>query len=218
EIMVERLRRVYNVNPRVGRPQVVYREAITSDAQGTAVFERELREEAIYGKVSCEITPLPRGSGSTFESTLPEEFPEVLVEAAMQGLRDAAQSGPSGYPLEDVGVTLTSVEFRDEAQPSIGVRAAAAEAFRKATRDANPIKLEPIMEVEITTPEESLGAIIGDLNQRSGQILDVDAQITKHVVQAKVPLAKMFGYATKIRTLSSGRAEFSMRFSAYDSA
>lgn len=217
EIMVERMRREFKVSPRVGRPQVVYREAITSDSTGTAVFERELREEALYGKVSCEIRALPRGTGSTFESNLPEGFPEILVDSAMQGLRDAAQSGPSGYPLEDVGVTLTSVEYREEAQPSIGVRAAAADAFRQATRDANPIKLEPIMEVEITTPEESLGSIIGDLNQRSGQILDVDAQATKHVVKAKVPLAKMFGYATKIRTLSSGRAEFSMRFFAYDS-
>lgn len=217
EIMVERLRREYKVNPRVGRPQVVYREAVTTSAEATAEFERQLKDDSIYGKVTCRIEARERGAGSTFESALSEEFPEVLVEAALQGLRDAAQSGPSGYPLEDVGVTLTMVEYRDEAQPSLGVRAAAADAFRQATRKAKPIKLEPIMAVEITTPEESLGAVIGDLNQRSGQIQDVEARPTKHVVQAFVPLANMFGYATKIRTLSSGRAEFSMRFSAYDS-
>jgi elongation factor G len=219
EIMVERLRREYKVNPRVGRPQVVFREAITTKAEGLAEFERELKEDAIYGKVSCSIVPLERGTGSTFLSAISAEppIPEAYIEAALQGLRDAAQSGPSGYPLEDVGVTLTSVEYREEAQPSVGLRAAAADAFRKAARDAGAIKLEPIMSVEITTPEESLGAIIGDLNQRSGHILDVGARGNKSVVQAKVPLANMFGYSTKLRTVSSGRAEFSMRFLAYDS-
>jgi elongation factor G len=219
EIMVERLRREYKVNPRVGRPQVVYREAITTNATGMADFERELKEETLYGKVGCRIEARERGTGSTFESALPEEpaVPEAYVEAALQGLRDAAQSGPSGYPLEDVGVTLTSVEYREDAQPLVGLRSAAAEAFRRAARDAKPIRLEPIMEVEITTPEESLGAIIGDLNQRSGHILDVSPRGNKSVVQAKVPLANMFGYSTKLRTVSSGRAEFSMRFSAYDS-
>ncbi len=219
EIMVERLRREYKVNPRVGKPQVVYREAVTSSAAGEAEFERELKDAALYGKVSCKVAPRERGAGSTFEMAVAgaEEIPEVFLEAAMQGLRDAAQSGPSGYPLEDVAVVLTKITYREEAQPSLGLRAAAADAFRKATRDASPIKLEPIMEVEITTPEESLGAIIGDLNQRSGHILDVGARGTKSVIQAKVPLANMFGYSTKVRTISSGRAEFSMRFSAYDS-
>ncbi len=219
EIMVERLRREYKVNPRIGRPQVVYREAITISAKGSAVFERELKEDALYGKVGCSIEPLERGMGATFESAIPEAqaVPEAYIEAALQGLRDAAQSGPSGYPLEDVGVTLTSVDYREEAQPTVGLRAAGADAFRKAAREAKPIRLEPIMEVEITTPEESLGAIIGDLNQRAGHILNVGARGNKSLVQAKVPLAKMFGYSTKLRTVSSGRAEFSMHFSAYDS-
>lgn len=219
EIMVERLRREYKVNPRVGKPQVVYREAVTASASGEAEFERELKDTALYGKVACKVSPRERGAGSTFEVQVRgvEEIPEVFVEAAMQGLRDAAQSGPSGYPLEDVAVTLTSMSYREEAQPSLGLRAAASDAFRKAARDASPIKLEPIMEVEITTPEESLGAIIGDLNQRAGHIMDVGARGTKSIVQAKVPLANMFGYSTKVRTISSGRAEFSMRFAAYDS-
>jgi elongation factor G len=219
EIMVERLRREYKVNPRVGRPQVVYREAITTSAKGSAEFERELKEDALYGSVGCSIEPRERGTGSTFVSTIAEAdaVPEAYIEAALQGLRDAAQSGPSGYPLEDVGVTLTRVAYREEAQPSVGLRAAAADAFRKAAREASPIRLEPIMEVEITTPEESLGSIIGDLNQRAGHILNVGARGNKSLVQAKVPLANMFGYSTKLRTVSSGRAEFSMQFSAYDS-
>ncbi len=217
EIMVERLRREYKVNPRVGRPQVVYREAITKNASGVAEFERQLKEEAIYGKVGCTVEPRDRGTGSSFESDLdPELFPQSLVEAAMQGLRDASQSGPSGYPLEDVAVHLTSMEFREEAQPVAGVRAAAAESFRQVASKAEAIRLEPIMDVEITTPEEALGAVIGDLQQRAGHILDVGARGNKSLIKAKVPLANMFGYSTKVRTISSGRAEFSMRFSAYD--
>lgn len=217
EIIVERLRREYKVKPRVGRPQVVYREAIAAAAKATAEFDRQLKEDSLYGKVTCSIRPLERGVGCTFTVGIPEDSAsEAIVESAMQGLRDAAQSGSLGYPLEDVAVTLTSVEYRDDAQPELGTRAAAADAFRKAVRDAGSIKLEPIMEVEITTPEEALGAVIGDLNQRSGHILNVGNRGNKSLVQAKVPLANMFGYSTKLRTVSSGRAEFSMSFSAYD--
>jgi len=213
------LRREYKVHPRVGKPQVVFREALTSVSRGEAEFDRELKDVSLYGKVSCKVEPRERGGGSSFTMSVAgsEEIPEQYLDAAMQGLRDAAQSGPSGYPLEDVAVTLTSISYRDESQPALGLRAAASEAFRRAARDANPIKLEPIMDVEITTPEEFLGAVIGDLNQRSGHILDVGARGTKSIIEAKVPLANMFGYSTKVRTISSGRAEFSMRFSSYDS-
>jgi len=219
EIMVERMRREYKVNPRVGKPQVVFREAVTVGASGESEFERELKDTALYGKVACSVQPRERGEGSTFTMKVAgaEEIPEAYLEAAMQGLRDAALSGPSGFPLQDVAVTLERIAYREEAQPAVGLRAAASDAFRRAAKEAKPIKLEPIMDVEITSPEESLGAIIGDLNQRSGHILDVGARGTKSLVQAKVPLANMFGYSTKVRTLSSGRAEFSMRFAAYDS-
>ena len=140
----------------------------------------------------------------------------AALEAALQGLRDAASSGADGFPLEDVGVTLTGVGTADGADPLIGCRAAAAEAFRRAVAAASPTRLEPIMSVEVTVDEEFLGAIIGDLNQRRGQIQDVAVRGVKQVVTALVPLRAMFGYSTRMRSLSEGRATFMMKFHAYD--
>jgi elongation factor G len=140
----------------------------------------------------------------------------AVVEAAMQGLRDAASSGPDGYPLEDVEVTLTNVAVREGSNAEIGCRAAAAEAFRRAVQGAHPSRLEPIMAVEVTADDEFLGAVIGDLNQRRGQVHDVGAKGTKRVVQAHVPLRNMFGYSTRLRSLTEGRATFSMERHSYD--
>jgi elongation factor G len=218
DIIVDRLDREYKVKPRVGKPQVVYRETITGTATASARFERSLKEEAIFGEATCRVAPLPRGSGTKVTRALPSEplVPPALADSAMQGLNDAAQAGPDGYPLQDVEVTLTALGFRDDADPEVGVRAAAAEAFRRAVAQASPVKLEPIMAVEVVVPEEHLGSVIGDLNARQGQIQNVGARGPKSVVDALVPLGNMFGYSTKLRTLTSGRAEFSMQFSRYD--
>jgi elongation factor G len=218
DIIVDRLEREYKVRPRVGKPQVVYRETITNRAQASARFERSMKEEAIYGEASCRVAPLPRGTGTRIERELPAEppLPPALVDSAMQGLHDAAQAGPDGYPLQDVEVALTALGFRDDADPEVGVRAAAAEAFRRAVAQAGPVKLEPIMAVEVVVPEEHLGSVIGDLNARQGQIQNVGARGPKSLVDALVPLGNMFGYSTKLRTLTSGRAEFTMQFSRYD--
>jgi elongation factor G len=140
----------------------------------------------------------------------------VIIEAGMQGLRDAASSGPDGYPLEDLEVTLTNVALRDGANGEIGARAAASEAFRRAVAAAHPVRLEPIMAVEVTVDDEFMGAVIGDLNQRRGQVQDVGARGTKRVVSAQVPLRNMFGYSTRLRSLTEGRATFSMQFGSYD--
>jgi elongation factor G len=223
EVIVKRLERDYKVAARVGKPQVVYRETIAAAASGEASFERQLKDETIFGRAACKVEPLPRGSKMIFESTIPTEPtdgapppPAMVRDAAMQGLRDAANSGPDGYPLEDVKVTLTHLEFRDDAQPVVGVRAAAAEAFRRAVRGAGPLRLEPVMEVEVIAPEEYVGSIIGDLNQRGGNIQEVAARGAKSAVRAQVPLRQMFGYSTKVRTLSSGRAQFTMQFKSFD--
>ena len=218
EIIVDRLTREYKVKPRVGKPQVVYRETIAAPAQATARFERSLKDEAIFGEASCKMAPMARGAVMKVASRVPPEqlVPPSVLDAAMQGLRDAAQSGPDGYPMQDVDVTLVGVGFREDADPAVGVRAAASEAFRKAVAQASPVKLEPIMAVEVVVPEEHLGAVIGDLNARSGHIQNVGARGAKSVVDALVPLASMFGYSTKLRTLTSGRADFTMQFSRYD--
>jgi elongation factor G len=218
EIIVDRMKREYGVQARAGKPQVVYRETVLAEGEGHAVFERDLKEQAIYGEATCIVRNRPRGSGMEFKRALPPTLllPDVVVQAAMQGLRDAASSGPDGYPLEDVEVTLTSLKLKEGANGEIGSRAAAAEAFRRAVQNATPSRLEPIMAVEVTVDDEFLGAIIGDLNQRRGQVQDVGSRGAKRLVAAHVPLRNMFGYSTRLRSLTEGRATFSMQFHAYD--
>jgi elongation factor G len=218
EIIVDRMKREYGVQARAGKPQVVYRETVLSGGEGTAEFERDLKEQAIYGLATCKVQGRPRGSGMEFKRALPASFmlPNHIIEAGMQGLRDAASSGPDGYPLEDVEVTLTNLATKEGANAEIGCRAAAAEAFRRAVASAHPSRLEPIMAVEVTVDDEFLGAVIGDLNQRRGHVQDVGSRGVKRVVQAHVALRNMFGYSTRLRSLTEGRATFSMLFHSYD--
>jgi elongation factor G len=218
EIIVDRMKREYGVQARAGKPQVVYRETVLGEGEGHAVFERDLKEQAIYGEATCKVKSRPRGTGMDFKRALPAGafLPDAVVAAAMQGLKDAASSGPDGYPLEDVEVTLLNVTLREGANGEIGARAAAAESFRRAVQTAHPSRLEPIMAVEVTVDDEFLGAVIGDLNQRRGQVQDVGARGAKRLIAALVPLRNMFGYSTRLRSLTEGRATFSMLFHAYD--
>jgi elongation factor G len=218
EIIVDRMKREYGVQARAGKPQVVYRETALGEGDGHAVFERDMKEQAIYGEATVRVKARGRGTGMEFKKALPAmpPLPETIVAAAMQGLRDAAGSGPDGYPLEDVEVTLVALALRDGANGEIGGRAAAAEATRRAVQAASPSRLEPIMAVEITADDEFLGAVIGDLNQRRGQVQDVGSRGVKRLVTAHVPLRNMFGYSTRLRSLTEGRATFSMLFHAYD--
>jgi elongation factor G len=218
EIIVDRMKREYGVQARAGKPQVVYRETVLGEGEGHAVFERDLKDQAIYGEATCKVRGRPRASGMDFKRALPAGamLPDGIVQAAMQGLRDAASSGPDGYPLEDVEVTLLGLALHEGADGEIGCRAAAAEAFRRAVLAARPSRLEPIMAVEVTVDDEFLGAVIGDLNQRRGQVQDVGSRGAKRVIAALVPLRNMFGYSTRLRSLTEGRATFSMLFHAYD--
>ena len=204
EVIVDRMRREYGVAANVGKPQVVYRETVLGEADGHAVFEREMKEQKIFGEARCRVRSLARGSGVKFGKDLAGApvLADAVIEAAMQGLRDAASSGADGFPLEDVEVTLTGVGTAEGADDGVGA--------------AHPVRLEPIMSVEVTTDDEFLGAIIGDLNQRRGQIQDVETRGAKRVVTALVALRNMFGYSTRMRSLSEGRATFMMKFHAYD--
>src|SRR5262249_26485250 len=151
EIIVDRMKREYGVQARAGKPQVVYRKTVLGEGDGHAVFERSIptsgKEQAIYGEATCKVRGRPRGSGMAFGRAMPASMllSDAIVQAAMQGLRDAASSGPDGYPLEDVEVTLVGLAQRDGASSEIGCRAAAAEAFRHAVQAARPSRLEPIM-------------------------------------------------------------------------
>ncbi|MBA3821987.1 MAG: elongation factor G [Deltaproteobacteria bacterium] len=222
EIIVDRMKREYGVQARAGKPQVVFRETVLGEGDGHAVFERSIagsgKEQALYGEAWCKVRSRPRGSGMEFKRALPagSMFPDEIVQAAMQGLKDSASSGPDGYPLEDVEVTLTGLQLREGANGEIGSRAAAAEAFRHAVQAASPSRLEPIMAVEVTVDDEFMGSVIGDLNQRRGQVQDVGSRGVKRLVTALVPLRNMFGYSTRLRSLTEGRATFSMLFHSYD--
>ncbi|MEO6777287.1 MAG: elongation factor G [Kofleriaceae bacterium] len=218
EIIVDRMKREYGVAARAGKPQVVYRETVLASGEGHAVFERDMKEQMIYGEATCTVRARGRGTGMNFQCNLPAmpPFPEVIVQAAMQGLRDAASSGPDGYPLEDVEVTLTKLALKEGSNGEIGVRAAAAEAFRRAVQNAEPARLEPIMSVEVIVDDDGLGSVIGDLQQRHGQVQNMEAAGSKRVVSALVPLRNMFGYSTRLRSMTAGGATFRMQMHAYD--
>jgi elongation factor G len=218
EIVVDRLRREYGAEASVGRPHVVFRETILAVARAEAVFERELKEAQLYGKVACKVAPQPRGTGVRVEASerAAATLPRAVLEAALAGLEEGAESGPAGFPLVDVLATLVSANFRDDAQPEVGVKVAAGEALRKAIAAARPQRLEPIMELEISTPEDYLGGIIGDLKQRRSLIQDIGMHGDTSVIRAQAPLRRMFGYATDLRSLTKARAAFSMQFHSFD--
>ena len=218
DIIVDRLRREYGVEAAVGKPQVVFRETIRSTAEAAATFQRELKEAELYGEVACRVQPLARGAGLRTVSELPEgtDAPAGVIDAALSGLAEAALTGPTGFPMEDLSAALLSVGFREDAQPEVGIKVAAAEAFRKAVAQASPVRLEPIMSVEVLVPEDCLGSVIGDLRQRRALVRDVGARGEAKLVDAHVPLRQMFGYSTDLRSLTKGRATFTMRFLAYD--
>jgi len=217
DVIVDRIRREYNVEAQVGNPQVVYRETIRGESSAEATFDRKLKEADLFGEVGCKVRPLARGAGVVVRSEAPDEtLPRPLLAAALAGLEEGAQSGPDGFPLVDIEATLLSVVFREDAQPQVGVKVAAGEAFRKAVIAASPTRLEPIMSVEVAVSEEYLGAVIGDLRQRRAQVREISQRGENRIIDALVPLRRMFGYSTDLRSLTKGRANFMMRFHAYD--
>jgi elongation factor G len=227
DIMVDRLRREYGVEANVGRPQVVYRETLAKPAEAEARFERTLDDEALFGHARVRVAPRPRGGGNSLRMALvkPEpppgapkipDPPAAILDAAMEGAREAMRSGPQGYPFEDIEVVITGIEYRPDASSAAGEKAAVGEALRQASRDSGTRMLEPIMRVEVVSPEASVGDVLGDLNARRAQIEDVGFRGTQRVILAKVPLRRMFGYSTDLRSATQGRASYSMQFEKYD--
>ena len=219
DIVVDRLVREYNVEARLGKPQVVYRETVRQEAEGESTFERKLEDEELFGHARVRVAPLSRGEGLKVESALVGEttVPPALIAAAEEGLAEAAAAGAnSGYPLVDIRVTLLEAKTREGATNPVAYKAAATDAFRRACREAKPALLEPIMEVEVLVPEEAMGDVIGDLNARQGQIDEVGFRGNRRLVRAQVPMRQMFGYSTAVRSLSQGRANFTMRFYRFD--
>jgi elongation factor G len=220
EIIVDRLSREFNSHVNVGRPRVVYRETIQKKVETEGIFEKELGEKKHFGHVRLSLAPLKRGSGNKIinkidDSIIPAEYYE-MIEA---GITEAMMNGVlNGYPVIDVEVTITGGSFREGDSSGQGYKIAAATAFRDGCSGADPVMLEPIMKVDIITPSEFMGDVIGDINARKGEIQSVNPKGTVSEIKAKVPLKAMFGYSTDLRSSTQGRAVFSMIFSEYNKA
>jgi len=218
EIIVNRIRRDFLVDTNQGKPQVVYRETISETVQHEEVFERELAGQAHYAMVRLEVSPNGRGAGNVFINQckrpgLPEEF----IEAITEGVTEAADGGVlMGYPVIDTKAVLTDVGVNEASSDAMSFKIAAGKAFENGCKKAGPVMLEPIMKVEILVPDEFMGDVIGDLNSRQGKIEQITHKGPVQVLTASIPLSKTFGYSTAIRSVSQGRATFSMQFSHYD--
>ncbi len=222
EIVAERLRREFGLAIRTGSPQVLLRETLTAEAEGEATFERTLEDGALFGQVSVRVGPLPRGTGFRFTlapevAALPflrEEVRHMLED----GAREAAEAGAlEGHPLQDVQVTVTGATWREGSSKPFTYKIACADAVRSAATRARPVILEPLMRLEIVAPAEYLGEVIGSVDRRKGTVLDVSERgAAVKVVEGEAPLRRLFGYATELRSLSQGRALFTMRFDRYD--
>ncbi len=227
DIMVDRLRREYGIEANVGRPQVVYRETVARTGEADARFERTLEDENLFGQARVRVSARPRGSGNELKMALVKaeplpgapkvpDPPPAILDATLEGAREAMRSGPQGYPFEDIEVVITGVDYRPDASTPAGQKAAVSEAVRRASSEAGTRLLEPIMRIEVTAPEQHVGDVLGDLNARRAQIQDVGFRGNLRVIIAKVPLRRMFGYSTDLRSATQGRANYSMQFDTYD--
>jgi elongation factor G len=218
EILVDRLLREFKVHANVGKPMVSYRETITNTVRAEGVFQREIAGKHHFAQVEVEIVPLSRGQGFQFASKLGAlpGFTDEFLRAVRDGCRESSEVGAlAGYPLIDVGVNLLSAVVKPDEASGMAFKIASANAFREALRAAKSQILEPIFKIEVVSPEESMGNVIGDLNARRGKVNQMYPRGHAQVIEAEMPLATMFGYATDLRSLSQGRATFSMEFLEY---
>jgi elongation factor G len=217
EIITSRMQREFNTNVNVGKPQVVYRETIGKRGQGTVAFDREIAGQRHYAEVTLEALPLARGAGSSFQSRLaPDALPQAFVEAVQKGAMGTLESGPvSGYPTVDVRILLTGATPRDTST-ELAFTVAGSMACREALSNGGAFTLEPIMSAEVLVPEAFLGEVIGDLNSRSGKIESIEHKLGVQVITVTVPLSRMFGYSTALRSATQGRGTYSMHFSRFD--
>ena len=217
EIIVDRLAREFKVAANVGKPQVAYREALKQGARAEGRFETQGTGKEQYGHVEIELLPALSGAGNSFESRVrDEEIPPVFIEAIKKGVLDSLDSGPLiGYPLLDVQARLVGGSYDEEKSTEMAFGVAATMACRKAMAQGDPVLLEPLMQVEIITPDEYLGDVINDLNRKGAQVNKVEAGRGVQQVSAKAPLAELFGYSTDLRSSTQGRATFTMQFSEF---
>lgn len=221
EIIVDRLLREFKVDANIGRPQVAYRETITKKIEGVAgKFIRQSGGRGQYGHVILNIEPLGEGGGFQFENKIVGgSIPREYIPAVEAGVIEAMENGVlASYPVVDVRISLVDGSYHEVDSSEVAFKIAGSIAFKEAARQAKPVILEPIMDVEVVVPEEYMGDVIGDINGRRGQVKGMEPRATAQVVKASVPLSEMFGYATDLRSKTQGRATYTMQFSHYEPA
>jgi elongation factor G len=217
EIIVDRMKREFKVEANVGKPQVAYRETIRGTVESEGKFVRQTGGRGQYGHVWLKLEPNQAGKGNEFvNGVVGGSVPREYVPAVDKGIREAEETGViAGYPVVDVKVTLFDGSYHDVDSNEMAFKIAGSIGFKEGFRKAKPVLLEPIMKVEVVTPEDYSGDVIGDLNRRRGQITGMDETPAGKAITADVPLSEMFGYATTVRSMSQGRATFTMEFSKY---
>jgi elongation factor G len=219
EIITDRLLREFKVGANVGKPQVAYKETVTTEAEGEGRFVRQTGGRGQYGHAKIRLRPTSEGdfifNNKVVGGTIPKEF----IKPIEQGIKEALETGPlAGFPVTGVEIDLYEGSYHDVDSSEIAFKIAGSMAFQDASKKARPVLMEPIMSVEVVTPEEYMGSIVGDITSRRGRIQSMEARGNAQVITCKVPLSEMFGYATDLRSASQGRANYTMQFSAYEQA
>jgi elongation factor G len=217
DIIIDRLKREFSVDANVGAPQVAYRESIGKTVESEGKFVRQSGGKGQYGHVWLRLEPQEQGAGYAFENAVVGgSVPKEFISSVDKGVQEQMKSGViAGYPVEDVKVTLYDGSYHDVDSSEMAFKVAGSMAFRNGALEANPVLLEPIMKIEVVTPEEYMGDVMGDLNRRRGLVAGMDDAPNGKVIKADVPLAEMFGYATDLRSATQGRATYSMEFAKY---
>ena len=218
EIIVDRMRREFKVEANVGRPQVAYKETIKKTAEAEGKYIRQSGGRGQYGHVWLKVEPQERGKGFEFENEIKGGIiPQEFIPAVEKGVKEAVEKGViAGYPIVDIKITLYDGSYHEVDSSEAAFKIAGSIAFQEAAKRASPIILEPVMKVEVVTPEQFLGDVTGDLSSKRGRIEKMSDRINVKVVDAKVPLSEMFGYVTKLRSMTEGRASYTMEFDHYE--
>ncbi|MBU4209132.1 MAG: elongation factor G, partial [Proteobacteria bacterium] len=218
EVIISRMQREFHTSVNVGKPQVVYRETIASKSEASAVFDKEIAGHHHFGEVRLKLRPLARGKGNKFRSDIsPETIPEVFIHAIEKGVMESLESGAlMGYPVVDIEAIVIGGSCKESLASELAYTVCASMACKEALLNGEPFLLDPIMSVEVFVPESFMGDVIGDLNSRGGKIESIEPKIGLHSIKAKIPLARMFGYSTSLRSATQGRGTFIMQFSHFD--
>ncbi|MEH0020534.1 MAG: elongation factor G [Desulfobacter sp.] len=218
EIIISRMVKEFNTNVNVGKPQVVYREIVTAPARGQAIFDREIQGKSHYANVTVELHPLQRGKGVAFRSLVSEDqIPEQYIGNIETGIRESLEGGfLKGYPLVDVEIVLSNGGCEEGRSSELAFSVCGAMACKEALKAADMALLEPIMDVEVFVPDANMGDAIADLNTRGGKVESINPKADIQIVKAVVPLARMFGYSTALRSATQGRGTFTMQFKSFD--